>query len=159
MTELRHRSIGHLLQLAARLHRARVSAAVRDLGLFPGQEQVLFALAASDELTVGHLARDLQVRPPTISKTLQRLAQQDLVQRAEHESDARRATITLTREGRRRAEELVARVDSVEDFLVSHFDAKEERRLRKLLKRTAKALTMDAADELENDTADKSVDA
>lgn len=147
MSQQKNKSIGHLLQFAARVHRGRISTAIRDLGLFPGQEQVLFALAARDDLTVGGLARELQVRPPTISKTIQRLAQQHLVQRVDHESDARRATIVLTREGRRCIEDLTQRVDSVEDILASQFDAKETRRLRKLLKRAAKGLATDSGDD------------
>ncbi|HRJ70535.1 MAG TPA: MarR family winged helix-turn-helix transcriptional regulator [Beijerinckiaceae bacterium] len=146
MTELKGKSIGHHLQLAARMHRARVAAAIQDLGLFPGQEQVLFALEAGDDMTVGQLARDLLVRPPTISKTLQRLALQGLVRRAEHENDARRSTVALTKEGRRRTADLASRIDAVEEDLLAHFDGKEQRRLRKLLKRAAKALSSNDAD-------------
>lgn len=146
MVDQKSKSIGHHLQFAARLHRARVAQAIQDLGLFPGQEQVLFALDNADDLTVGQLARDLVVRPPTISKTVQRLAQQGLVQRTGQEKDARRATVALTKEGRRRAAVLASRLGDVESEFLAHFDAKEQRRLRKLLKRAVKALSGNGAE-------------
>jgi MarR family transcriptional regulator for hemolysin len=147
MTDSATRSIGYRLQLAARLHRARIAEAIQDLGLFPGQEQVLLALNSEAKLSVGDLARIMQVRPPTISKTIQRLTQQGLIQREEHETDARRSRIRLTGEGARRASELSARLEKVDRDLTSRLDEKDQRRLRKLLKRAIKALSADGTDE------------
>lgn len=134
------RNVGHWLQRAARLHRAETAKAVADLGLFPGQEQTLLLLVRGDAKTVGDLAEALGVRPPTVSKTLQRLAAQKLVARGDHEDDARKSTISLTKEGARRAKELESRLEKVESALTDSLDGKEERRLRKLLKKVTKAL-------------------
>lgn len=134
------RNVGYWLQRAARLHRQKTAEAVQDLGLFPGQEQMLMVLARGELHTVGDLAEALDVRPPTVSKTLQRLAAQKLVERGEHGEDARRSTISLSEEGARRAKELVSRIKRVEKELVQDLDSKEERRLRKLLRRTARSM-------------------
>ena len=151
------KTIGYWLQRAARQHRALTAEAVQDLGLFPGQEQLLLLLARDEAHTVGDLAEALKVRPPTVSKTLQRLATQKLVERREHGEDARKSTVHLTKEGARRATTLATRMEAVERDLISELDSKEERRLRKLLRRVAKSLATgkDAPDaEHDEDAAD-----
>lgn len=134
------RTVGYWLQRAARLHRAATAKAVNDLGLFPGQEQTLLLVVRGEATTVGDLAERLGVRPPTVSKTLQRLAAQKLVARSDHEDDARKSTISLTKEGARRAKELESRLETVERQLTDSLDGKEARRLRKLLRKVAKSL-------------------
>ena len=149
-------SIGHLLQRAARQHRARMGDALQDLGLFPGQEQVLVILLQEKSQTVGDLADSLKVRPPTVSKTLLRLAAQKLVERRDDADDARKSQVVLTAEGERRARELKSRMKSVEDVLLEALDGKDEKRLRKLLKRIAKSLA--TGDKAASETADAAVD-
>ncbi len=48
---------------------------------------------------MGELSRSLRVRPPTISKTITRLAAQGLVARRSRTDDARIVLVTLTAEG------------------------------------------------------------
>ena len=139
--------IGHWLQLAARMHRSRMAQAIEDLGLFPGQEQLVIHLAKHDGTTAGDLAEKLKVRPPTISKTLQRLAAQGLIERSDHADDARKTTLSLSKEGKKRAEALVSRLESVENDILDVLDGKDVKRLRKLLRRVAKALAAQALSE------------
>lgn len=134
------KTIGHWLQRAARQHRALTAEALHDLGLFPGQEQALLLLARGEAQTVGDLAEALKVRPPTVSKTLQRLAAQKLVERRDHDGDARKSSVHLTKEGARRASTLASRMEAVERSLVASLEGKDERRLRKLLRRVARSM-------------------
>lgn len=146
------KSVGNWLQRAAQLHKLRIAAALSDLNLFPGQERTLLVLAEGKARTVGDIADTLKVRPPTVSKTLSRLAVQKLVERQEHGSDARKSSVHLTREGARLAKILISRMEEVEASLLAELDGKEERRLRKLLKRVSRSLTGDEPDA--SDTAD-----
>ncbi len=147
--------IGHWLQLAARVHRARLALAMDDLGIFPGQEQVILHLARDETMTAGALADVLKVRPPTISKTLQRLSAQGLIERRDHAEDARKMTLVLSREGHRRAEALAERLETVEAEMAELFDGKDAKRLRKLLKRVAKGLgSISLADSTDADDVD-----
>lgn len=61
---------------------------LRVVGLFPG-------------LSAGELAHILHVHPSTLTGVLQRLAEQQLVERTAAESDRRRAQLRLTGKGRR----------------------------------------------------------
>ena len=131
------RSVGWALVRAARLHRARLGDRLAGLGLFPGQETMLQALAAEGPLTVGELAEVLRVRPPTASKAVSRLKALGLVERP---ADGRAARVALTDEGRGRAEAVERLAREVEREFLAGFDGGERKRLRKLLRRAARNL-------------------
>lgn len=147
--------IGQLIQRAARLHRARIASVIGDLGLFPGQEQALLALAESGETTVGELAVALNVRPPTISKMVQRLVVQNMIDRRDGDVDARRTTLTLTKEGQRCAKALKIRMAELDAEMEEALEGKDFKRLRKLLKRLSRALTADRDVSLDEDASDQ----
>jgi DNA-binding MarR family transcriptional regulator len=127
------KTVGYELLHAARLHRARSAELLVELGLFPGQEQVL-TLLASEGRTMGELAATLRVRPPTASKTIARLAAQGLVERRAGAGDARQVRVELTEEGRRRAAAVGAVWAQLEREAVRELPPKERKQLRKLLR-------------------------
>jgi DNA-binding MarR family transcriptional regulator len=135
------KSVGWALVHAARLHRTRMGEQLVELGLFPGQEQVLQALAASEIMTMGDLAELLRVKPPTASKTIARLAAQGLVERQTEPGDARIVRVRLTQQGAERAGTISHRWDAVESELLDGLDGKDRKRLRKLLRKAARNLS------------------
>jgi DNA-binding MarR family transcriptional regulator len=134
------KSIGWALLQAARLHRGRMGDKLAELGLFAGQEQVLQALAAQGLMTMGDLATILRVRPPTASKTVSRLAALGLVERRAETGDARVVRVQLTEAGLARAKEIATLWNQVEDELLTGFDGKDRKRMRKFLRKAAKNL-------------------
>ncbi|MFD1703345.1 MarR family winged helix-turn-helix transcriptional regulator [Methylopila henanensis] len=132
------KTIGYELMHVARLHRARAAQLLAELGLFPGQEQVLNLLAAGDGRTMGDLASELRVRPPTASKTVARLAAQGLVERRTTNGDGRVVRVDLTPEGRLRAAAVDAVWARLETEAIEGFDGKERKRLKKLLRKMGK---------------------
>jgi len=143
MERMKHpgvKSVGWALVQAARLHRSRMGDKLADLELFAGQEQVLQALASEGRMTMGELAAILRVRPPTASKTISRLAAMKLVERHTEPGDARVVQVKLTREGKRKAAAINDLWNEVEGELLDDLDGKDRKRLRKLLRRSAKNL-------------------
>jgi DNA-binding MarR family transcriptional regulator len=135
------KSVGWVLIHTARLHRFHLSEQLADKGLYPGQEQVMRALATAEQLSVGELAQILQVRAPTVSKSINRLSALGLVERLpSSDSDRRSVSVKLTPQGRALAASIEASWNKVEDDLMRDFDEKERRRLRKLLRRASKNL-------------------
>jgi DNA-binding MarR family transcriptional regulator len=137
--------VGQALTVAARRHRGRQAELLAALGLFPGQDQVLRALLAEDGLTMSEIAAELQIRPPTASKMAARMGAQGLVARRSSSEDARLVTIHITDEGRALAEKLHAVSRKLEKQLLIDLDAKDARRLRRLLKRAARNLRPESA--------------
>lgn len=136
------KSIGYQLLHAARLHRARTAALLNEIGLFPGQEQVLQALSVDGGLTMGDLAGVLRVRPPTASKTVQRLSAQGLVVRKGQKNDARIVKVFLTEEGEAKISAIKRIWNEVEEEMTTDLDGKDCKRLRKLLRKASKNLSM-----------------
>ena len=65
-----------------------------------GQMAVLGALYRNGEQSVGELAAHERVRPPSMTRTVNVLAEGGYVDRRAHASDGRQVVITLTDEGR-----------------------------------------------------------
>jgi DNA-binding MarR family transcriptional regulator len=135
------KSVGWLLTQAARLHRFHLSEQLADKGLYAGQEQLLRALVPVEALNVGDLSEILQVRPPTVSKSLNRLAKLGLIERYSESSDLRTVWVKLTSKGHAFAESIEVSWAKVEGDLMKGFDEKDARRLGKLLRRASKNLT------------------
>ncbi|MEJ7630347.1 MAG: MarR family transcriptional regulator [Nocardioidaceae bacterium] len=64
------------------------------------QMAVLFTLARSGPLTIGDLAAEEKVQPPSMTRTVNSLVAKSLIVRGTHETDRRVAVITLSDTGR-----------------------------------------------------------
>jgi DNA-binding MarR family transcriptional regulator len=134
------KTIGYQLMHVARLHRARTARLLESLGLFPGQEQVLEALAMRESMSMSELAEVLRVRPPTASKTIARLSALGLIERRTADGDGRVVRVALTARGHETAQAVEALALDIEAEVVADLDAKERRRLRKLIRRVERSL-------------------
>ena len=147
MAKVKRKDVMNSLQAAARLSRTALAARLFAHGLYAGQEQVMLWLEDEDGLTPGQLAARLGVRPPTVTKTVNRLQAQGYVEKRGSEHDARQANIFLTEAGRgaiRAIEKAVRRTDRL---AFDGFDRKERKLLFDLLGRIETNLTAaDAAD-------------
>lgn len=81
--------------------RALVGLKLAKLGLASGQDRLLIALADNESLSVSALAAELNVRPSTVSKMMDRLTARGYTQRQPDVADARRINVELTPEGQR----------------------------------------------------------
>lgn len=133
-----HKGVGWALTVLARLHRVELGERLSALGLFPGQEQLLQALHDHETMTMGALAELMRVRPPTASKAVARLAAQGLVERVDSAAgDGRLVRVRLTATGRTRAAAVASLWREAEQRLLSGFDQRERKKLRKFLRRAA----------------------
>lgn len=89
-----------LLTRAARAQRSLVAARLADLGLHPGQDDLLRCLWESDGQSQAQLVRRLGVESPTITKMVTRLEAAGYVGRRPHPSDRRATQVWLTPAGR-----------------------------------------------------------
>jgi DNA-binding MarR family transcriptional regulator len=94
-------NLGAKLQAVARLMRGNLASQLLEHGLYAGQEQVLFLLDEHGPLALAELAEKLDIRAPTITKTVTRMEGQGFLSRAVSRDDARSTIISLNPEGRR----------------------------------------------------------
>lgn len=80
------------------------------LELSPADQQVLIAIWLEPAATVGQIAERLNLRQPSVSRALSRLAEASLCREQADADDARVRRQTLTSKGRRIVEELLIRM-------------------------------------------------
>ena len=139
------------LQSAARLSRTALAARLLDHGFYAGQDQIMLALSQADGQTPGQLASKLGVRPPTITKTINRLQAQGVLDKRASEEDARQAHIFLTERGRDAIRAIEKSVRKTEKQAFKGFDKKEQKALSKFLSRIEVNLVANGAVELDDE--------
>jgi len=141
------------LHSAARLSRTALAARLLEHGFYAGQDQVMLALDHEDGQTPGQLASRLGVRPPTVTKTINRLQVQGFLEKRASDTDARQAHVFLTETGRETIRAIEKSVRKTEKQAFRGFDKKEQKLLAKLLARVEANLS--AVAEVEPETADE----
>jgi DNA-binding MarR family transcriptional regulator len=97
------------------------------------------------------------VRPPTVTKTINRLQSQGYVEKRASETDARQANVFLTEEGRGAIKAIEKAVRKIDKQALKGFDKKEQKQLIRLLGRIEANLNGAAAvaDEIEEGEGDE----
>lgn len=94
------RTVRRSISRASDLKHRRMHELFDELGLYPGQPRVLYALWDEDGLTQSELTARLNRSPSTITKTVQRMEKAGFVVRRSDESDERISRVVLTDAGR-----------------------------------------------------------
>jgi Transcriptional regulators len=123
------------LQSASRLARTALAARLQGHGFYAGQDQIMLTLHEEDGQTPGMLAQRLGVRPPTITKTINRLQGQGYLDKRASETDARQAHVFLTENGRMAIKAIEKALRKTEKQAFRGLDKKEQKTLAKLLAR------------------------
>lgn len=126
-------SVGFALAQLCKAHRYAVDRALREHQLRAGQEMLLLQLWASDGLPQAQLAEALQVEPPTVTKMLQRMEAEGLVERRPDPEDARISRVFLTARARALEPAVCAVWAAVEAQTTVGMSAEERLLLRRLL--------------------------
>ena len=152
------KSVTYRIAQTAKALRARSNTHLNRIGLHPGQETVLKALFEKDGQSMSELANSLSVQPPTVTKTITRLAAQNLVERRASPTDKRRAKVFMTEDGRERIKLIDKTWKRMEKEATADLDIKDRKRLRKILRQIEQNLAASSAviepDELDNETDD-----
>ncbi len=153
MGKTKKSAVMNRLQSAARLSRTALAAKLNGHGFYAGQDQIMLALFNDDGQTPGQLAIRLGVRPPTITKTINRLQVQGVLEKKPSQDDARQAHVFLTDAGKETIRNIEKSVRKVDKQAFRGFDKKEQKALAKMLARIESNLSgaevADIEDELE----------
>ncbi|WP_411349454.1 MarR family winged helix-turn-helix transcriptional regulator [Paenibacillus sp. WLX2291] len=85
---------------AGRSHKGLAAQMLREVGLFPGQEILLFQLWDQDSQSQNSLGRALRLDHSTVAKSVKRLEEAGLVSRSRSPQDGRVTLVSLTDAGR-----------------------------------------------------------
>src|SRR5260221_13308973 len=92
--------VGKQLILLRGAQQHYLDRALRELGLYCGQDTLLLHLAHEEGLTQVQLAQRMSCEPQTINKTLRRMQKAGLVKRHNDPEDGRMTHVYLTPHGR-----------------------------------------------------------
>lgn len=123
------------IQTAARLIRVKLASRLQSLGVYAGQEGVLLLLSQNDGLSPGFMADRMGVRPPTVTKTISRLANQGFVEKQASDDDQRQTRVFLTPIGRKVITEIERLLRATENDAFRGIEQKERAVLVSLLRR------------------------
>lgn len=135
------KSVTFQLGQVAKAHRARSGSYLASMNLHPGQDSVLKILDEHEALTMGQLASELSVQPPTVAKMVNRLTTQGLVERSVTKDDGRQVRVSLTHEGGELLQHLDVAWKRLEREALTGLEDKDRKKLRKLLKQVEKNLS------------------
>jgi DNA-binding MarR family transcriptional regulator len=129
--------LGHLLGQANRALYKDFDAQVRARGLSSIEWRVLATLQDSPPLTVSQLAHEVLSKQPTITKLVQRMAEQGWLALQADPADQRRTLVAATPAGKRLVRPLVEQAREHEERLLRALGATEKKALRQLLAKLA----------------------
>nr|WP_277750673.1 MarR family transcriptional regulator [Hydrogenophaga sp. NH-16] len=107
----------------------RVLAVLHDAALSHPENQGAIA--------VGQLAHDVLAKQPTVTKLVQRMAEDGLLELLADPADQRRTLVAATAEGRRIAAALIEQARAQESHLLSRWSAHEAETLKRHLQKLA----------------------
>ncbi|MFZ1813464.1 MAG: MarR family transcriptional regulator [Rhizobiaceae bacterium] len=128
-------SLSGKLIYTARLCRTARAEMLLAHGLYAGQDVLLYSLANEDGQTMGSLAVNLGVKPPTVTKMVTRMESQNLVRRESSEIDNRINHVFITHEGRALVSKIDEAWEAAEQVAFTRLKEKDEKRLHKILDR------------------------
>jgi DNA-binding MarR family transcriptional regulator len=126
-------TLGYLVAQVCRAHRGRAQELLAALELHPGQEMLLLRLWPGDGLAQSQLAADMCVQPATLTKMLDRLVRNGLVERRVDADDQRVSRIYLTDAGRALQAPVEAVWQTLEAQSMANLSIEERIVLRRLL--------------------------
>jgi MarR family transcriptional regulator, organic hydroperoxide resistance regulator len=125
--------LGLLLERAGRVVGERLDRAFGRDGVTADHWRVLCVLADGEGHTMGEIAEQLQMNPPTLTKLADRMVGKSLVQRAADPEDSRRVLVYATDAGLALLAELQGKVDRHHAALQALLGDRNARQLERLL--------------------------
>ena len=126
-------SLGYLVNRVARSIAHQLAEELRPAGVAIGQWSVLLFLWARDGVSQADLSRAVEIEPPTMVRTIDRMVRDGLVTRVADPGDGRVSRIHLTDRGRSLRDELVPKAVTVNATTLGRLSTSEGRTLRRLL--------------------------
>jgi DNA-binding MarR family transcriptional regulator len=99
-------SLGKTLINLFKQHRALLTRKLAVIGLFPGQDGLLYHLSVADGQTMSSLVEKMQIQHATLFNMVERMVKAGLLKKVKDPADGRASLIYLTEKGRGKLAEL-----------------------------------------------------
>ena len=126
---------GILISEIAKLFHDKMNQNSETLGFKNGYRQILRHLARRDGITQIDLVRATHLKAPTISVTLKKMEEEELVRRVTDEKDQRQTHVYLTDKGRKMERAFFGKIMETEEILLRNISIDEKETLCAILKK------------------------
>ena len=127
-----HDSLYWTFTQVIRFHYYRTHTLLEQIGVYPGQPPLLFALNEKDGQSQRELAGKLHIKPSTITVMLKRMEKAELVMRCADKNDRRISRVHLTEKGKEFLGEINGALKTIEKETFNGFTVEEKMLLRRL---------------------------
>ncbi|WP_243129614.1 MULTISPECIES: MarR family transcriptional regulator [Clostridium] len=128
---------------AVRLAFTRSHILLGEKGIHPGQQHVLLKLLKKNGQSQKDLAKDMGIKPATVTVMLTRMEKGELIERKKDDNDQRITRIFITKKGKEVCEEVKKIGKQVEEECFENFTIEEKVLFRRLLMQIRDNLTKD----------------
>ncbi|EMA37793.1 MarR family winged helix-turn-helix transcriptional regulator [Halococcus hamelinensis] len=119
--------------ITGKAYRNQIREDLSDIGLYAGQEVLLYLLWKEDGLSQKELAARLEVKPQAISKMLDRMVSEGVVERRSDPNDSRISRVYLTDDGQAHQEPVEEILERAESQMLEGFSPAERSLFRRML--------------------------
>lgn len=142
-----HVELVDMFRELAKKQRKVISGYLKGKGIFIGQHRTLFKLQKNPEITLTDLANELEVSKESLSVSLKRLENSELVLREQSMEDKRKILFSLTEKGEAVANHVRLGIDQINENMFKDFSDKEKNDLSFLFEKMIKGLEEEIVDE------------
>lgn len=128
-------SLEYMLREVSKVHTNKVNSVLEKVGLHKGQPMMLRALYRNDGVPQSYLAKELAVKPATVSAMVKRLEKKGYVLRKRDAADERISNVYLTDSGRGLSSKLRGHQDQMNTMLFEGFTETEQEVMKDFLNR------------------------
>ena len=124
----------YLLARASSLVSGQFHERLRPHGLDVAGWRILATLSDGDGLSVGELAASVLFQQPTLTKMIDRMEGEGLVERRREDRDRRKVRVFITAEGRRKVRGVLSAAKAHEAEILNGYTVEESRSLKAVLR-------------------------
>lgn len=133
MEKIDRDSLYYIFLEILKLHHYRTHVLLDEIGIYPGQPPMLFALNKKDGQSQKELANRLNITPSTITMMLKRMEKTNLVIRKQDDEDQRISRVYITEQGKKTCKRANKVMINIEEECFDEFTMEEKIVLKRLL--------------------------
>lgn len=133
MEKIDRDSLYYIFLEILKLHHYRTHVLLDEIGIYPGQPPMLFALNKKDGQSQKELANRLNITPSTITMMLKRMEKTNLVIRKQDDEDQRISRVYITEQGKKTCKRANKVMINIEEECFDEFTMEEKIVLKRVL--------------------------
>lgn len=131
----KNKHLSHQMMIVTHRHDHRIRQRMEELGITRATGPLLFEISRSEGISQQELASRMHFKASSISVSIQKMCENDLIRQEENAVDARKDALYLTEKGRSCQQKIHATFDELEEEFLAPLKEEERQQLCLLLEK------------------------